>query len=103
MKDAKGKIKVDTVFNSTLKPGEKSVQIAFPLGTMVQPISVPVQVENSKEDGTKQDTNKQAQDPVAKPVTDNPSKIQQLKLLLIIRNKTQRLKLLPIIRTKPSN
>ena len=72
MKDAKGKIKVDTVFNSTLKPGEKSVQIAFPLGTMVQPISVPVQVENSKEDGTKQDTNKQAQDPVAKPVTDNP-------------------------------
>ena len=33
---------------------------------MVQPISVPVQVENSKEDGTKQDTNKQAQDPVAK-------------------------------------
>ncbi|PEQ68333.1 SpaA isopeptide-forming pilin-related protein [Bacillus cereus] len=72
LKDAKGKIKVDTVFNSTLKPGEKSVQIAFPLGTMVQPISVPVQVENSKEDGTKQDTNKQAQDPVAKPVTDNP-------------------------------
>ncbi|MEM5609750.1 hypothetical protein AAHB63_03250 [Bacillus thuringiensis] len=48
MKDAKGKIKVDTVFNSTLKTGEKSVQIAFPLGTMVQPISVPVQVENSK-------------------------------------------------------
>ncbi|WP_242316308.1 hypothetical protein, partial [Bacillus cereus group sp. BfR-BA-01355] len=26
----------------------------------------------SKEDGTKQDTNKQVQDPVAKPVTDNP-------------------------------
>ncbi|AIE36678.1 SpaA isopeptide-forming pilin-related protein [Bacillus thuringiensis] len=72
LKDAKGKIKVDTVFNPTLKPGEKSVQIAFPLGTMVQPISVPVQVENYKEDGTKQDTNKQAQDPVAKPVTDNP-------------------------------
>ena len=72
LKDAKGKIKVDTVFNSTLKTGEKSVQIAFPLGTMVQPISVPVQVENSKEDSTKQDTNKQAQDPVAKPVTDNP-------------------------------
>ncbi|PFI08303.1 hypothetical protein COI67_23460, partial [Bacillus cereus] len=71
LKDAKGKIKVDTVFNSTLKTGEKSVQIAFPLGTMVQPISVPVQVENSKEDGIKQDTNKQAQDPVAKPVTDN--------------------------------
>ncbi|MCR6849844.1 SpaA isopeptide-forming pilin-related protein [Bacillus sp. IBL03825] len=72
LKDAKGKIKVDTVFNSTLKTGEKSVQIAFPLGTMVQPISVPVQVEDSKEDGTKQDTNKQTQDPVAKPVTDNP-------------------------------
>ncbi|MED2038019.1 SpaA isopeptide-forming pilin-related protein [Bacillus wiedmannii] len=72
LKDAKGKIKVDTVFNSTLKTGEKSVQIAFPLGTMVQPISVPVQVEDSKEDGTKQDTNKQVQDPVAKPVTDNP-------------------------------
>ena len=112
LKDAKGKIKVDTVFNSTLKPGEKSVQIAFPLGTMVQPISVPVQVENSKEDGTKQDTNKQAQDPVAKPVTDNPeqdpatktvtdnpeqnpaaktvtdnpNKTQQLKLPLIIQN-----------------
>ncbi|HDR6313627.1 TPA: LPXTG cell wall anchor domain-containing protein [Bacillus thuringiensis] len=72
LKDAKGKIKVDTVFNPTLKTGEKSVQIAFPLGTMVQPISVPVQVEDSKEDGTKQDTNKQTQDPVAKPVTDNP-------------------------------
>ncbi|MED2435600.1 SpaA isopeptide-forming pilin-related protein [Bacillus thuringiensis] len=72
LKDAKGKIKVDTVFNSTLKTGEKSVQIAFPLGTIVQPISVPVQVEDSKEDGTKQDTNKQVQDPVAKPVTDNP-------------------------------
>ncbi|PFL66625.1 collagen-binding protein [Bacillus cereus] len=72
LKDAKGKIKVDTVFNSTLKTGEKSVQIAFPLGTMVQPISVPVQVEDSKEDGTKQDTNKKTQDPVAKPVTDNP-------------------------------
>ncbi|HDR4724973.1 LPXTG cell wall anchor domain-containing protein [Bacillus cereus group sp. Sample62] len=72
LKDAKGKIKVDTVFNSTLKTGEKSVQIAFPLGTMVQPISVPVQVEDSKEAGTKQDTNKPVQDPVAKPVTDNP-------------------------------
>ncbi|MHA4153556.1 SpaA isopeptide-forming pilin-related protein [Bacillus cereus] len=72
LKDAKGKIKVDTVFNSTLKTGEKSVQIAFPLGTMVQPISVPVQVKDSKEDGTKQDTNKPVQDPVAKPVTDNP-------------------------------
>ncbi|AMR05382.1 SpaA isopeptide-forming pilin-related protein [Bacillus thuringiensis] len=72
LKDAKGKIKFDTVFNSTLKTGEKSVQIAFPLGTMVQPISVPVQVEDSKEDGTKQDTNKPVQDPVAKPVTDNP-------------------------------
>ena len=125
MKDAKGKIKVDTVFNSTLKPGEKSVQIAFPLGTMVQPISVPVQVENSKEDGTKQDTNKQAQDPVAKPVTDNPEQDPatktvtdnpeqnpalkllpiirnktQLKLPLIIRNKTQQLKLPLIIRNK---
>ncbi|MED2785989.1 SpaA isopeptide-forming pilin-related protein [Bacillus thuringiensis] len=72
LKDAKGKIKIDTVFNSTLKTGEKSVQIAFPLGTMVQPISVPVQVEDSKEAGTKQDTNKPVQDPVAKPVTDNP-------------------------------
>ncbi|AZJ23422.1 collagen-binding protein [Bacillus wiedmannii bv. thuringiensis] len=72
LKDAKGKIKVDTVFNSTLKTGEKSVQIAFPLGTMVQPISVPVQVEDSKEAGIKQDTNKPVQDPVAKPVTDNP-------------------------------
>ncbi|MGQ8824468.1 SpaA isopeptide-forming pilin-related protein [Bacillus sp. NA_146.1] len=70
-KDAKGKIKVDTVFNPTLKTGEKSVQIAFPLGTLVQPISVPVQVEDSKEDSTEQDTNKQVQDPVAKPVTGN--------------------------------
>ncbi|QWU47859.1 SpaA isopeptide-forming pilin-related protein [Bacillus sp. NP247] len=71
-KGAKGKIKLDTVFNPTLKTGEKSVQIAFPLGTMLHPISVPVQVEDSKEDVTKQDTNKQAQDPVAKPVTGNP-------------------------------
>ncbi|WP_142955106.1 SpaA isopeptide-forming pilin-related protein [Bacillus cereus] len=71
-KDAKGKIKVDTVFNPTLKTEEKSVQIAFPLGTLVQPITVPIQVEDSKEDGTKQDTNKQVQDRVAKPVTDNP-------------------------------
>ncbi|PEW80823.1 collagen-binding protein [Bacillus cereus] len=71
-KDAKGKIKVDAVFNPTLKTEEKSVQIAFPLGTLVQPITVPIQVENSKEDGTKQDTNKQVQDRVGKPVTDNP-------------------------------
>ncbi|EOO13109.1 SpaA isopeptide-forming pilin-related protein [Bacillus cereus] len=71
-KDAKGKIKLDTVFNPTLKTGEKSVQIAFPLGTMVHPISVPVQVEDSKEDEAKQDTNKQVQDPVAKPDTSNP-------------------------------
>ncbi|OTX04184.1 collagen-binding protein [Bacillus thuringiensis serovar seoulensis] len=71
-KGAKGKIKLDTVFNPTLTTGEKSVQIAFPLGTMLHPISVPVQVEDSKEDVTKQDTNKQAQDPVAKPVTGNP-------------------------------
>ncbi|AFU16015.1 Lpxtg-motif cell wall anchor domain protein [Bacillus thuringiensis MC28] len=71
-KGAKGKIKLDTVFNPTLTTGEKSVQIAFPLGTMLHPISVPVQVEDAKEDVTKQDTNKQAQDPVAKPVTGNP-------------------------------
>ncbi|MES5952676.1 SpaA isopeptide-forming pilin-related protein [Bacillus fungorum] len=71
-KDAKGKIKIDTVFNPTLKTGEKSVQIAFPLGTLVQPITVPIQVEDSKEGGTKQDSNKQVQDQVAKPVTDNP-------------------------------
>ncbi|MFF2883234.1 SpaA isopeptide-forming pilin-related protein [Bacillus toyonensis] len=71
-KGAKGKIKLDTVFNPTLTTGEKSVQITFPLGTMLHPISVPVQVEDSKEDVTKQDTNKQAQDPVAKPVTGNP-------------------------------
>ncbi|MBE3643924.1 LPXTG cell wall anchor domain-containing protein [Bacillus anthracis] len=71
-KDAKGKIKIDTVFNPTLKTEEKSVQIAFPLGTLVQPITVPIQVEDSKEDGTKQDTNKQVQDQVAKPTTDNP-------------------------------
>ncbi|UOB78955.1 Ig-like domain-containing protein [Bacillus sp. ZJS3] len=71
-KDAKGKIKIDTVFNPTLKTEEKSVQIAFPLGTLVQPITVPIQVEDSKEDGTKQDTNKQVPDQVAKPATDNP-------------------------------
>ncbi|KKZ94366.1 hypothetical protein B4147_5690 [Bacillus wiedmannii] len=71
-KGTKGKIKIDTVFNPTLKTEEKSVQIAFPLGTLVQPITVPIQVEDSKEDGTKQDTNKQVQDRVAKPVTDNP-------------------------------
>ncbi|OTW69562.1 collagen-binding protein [Bacillus thuringiensis serovar roskildiensis] len=71
-KDAKGKIKIDTVFNPTLKTGEKSVQIAFPLGTMVQPITVPVQVEDSKEDNTEQDTNKPVQDPATKPATDNP-------------------------------
>ncbi|MGG0300295.1 SpaA isopeptide-forming pilin-related protein [Bacillus albus] len=71
-KDAKGKIKIDTAFNPTLKTEEKSVQIAFPLGTLVQPITVPIQVEDSKEDGTKQNTNKQVQDRVTKPVTDNP-------------------------------
>ncbi|MDA2732236.1 SpaA isopeptide-forming pilin-related protein [Bacillus cereus] len=71
-KDAKGKIKIDTVFNPTLKTEEKSVQIAFPLGTLVQPITVPIQVEDSKEDGTKQDTNKQVPGQVAKPATDNP-------------------------------
>ncbi|EJP86525.1 SpaA isopeptide-forming pilin-related protein [Bacillus cereus] len=72
LKGAKGKIKLDTVFNPTLKTGEKSVKITFPLGTMVHPISVPVQVEDSKEDEAKQDTNKQVQDPVAKPDTSNP-------------------------------
>ncbi len=71
-KDTKGKIKIDTVFNPTLKTEEKSVQIAFPLGTLVQPITVPIQVEDSKEDGAKQDTNKQVPDQVAKPDTDNP-------------------------------
>ncbi len=60
------------MFNPTLKTEEKSVQIAFPLGTLVQPITVPIQVEDSKEDGTKQDTNKQVPDQVAKPATDNP-------------------------------
>ncbi|MET7019114.1 SpaA isopeptide-forming pilin-related protein [Bacillus mycoides] len=79
-KDAKGKIKLDTVFNPTLKTGEKSVQIAFPLGTMVHPISVPVQVEDSKEDEAKQDTNKQVQDPVAKPDTSNPEQDPAAKL-----------------------
>ncbi|WP_305926907.1 SpaA isopeptide-forming pilin-related protein [Bacillus mycoides] len=79
-KDAKGKIKLDTVFNPTLKTGEKSVKIAFPLGTMVHPISVPVQVEDSKEDEAKQDTNKQVQDPVAKPDTSNPEQDPAAKL-----------------------
>ncbi|WP_242317309.1 hypothetical protein, partial [Bacillus cereus group sp. BfR-BA-01489] len=37
-------------------------------------------VENSKEDGTKQDTNKQAQDPVTKPVTDNPEQDPATKI-----------------------
>ncbi len=60
------------MFNPTLKAEEKSVQIDFPLGTLVQPITVPIQVEDSKEDGTKQDTNKQVPDQVAKPATDNP-------------------------------
>ena len=83
---------------------------------MVQPISVPVQVENSKEDGTKQDTNKQAQDPVAKPVTDNPEQDPATKTVTDNPeqnpatktvtdnpNKTQQLKLPLIIRTKPSS
>ncbi|WP_242310782.1 SpaA isopeptide-forming pilin-related protein [Bacillus cereus group sp. BfR-BA-01331] len=80
LKGAKGKIKLDTVFNPTLKTGEKSVEITFPLGTMVHPISVPVQVEDSKEDEAKQDTNKQVQDPVAKPDTSNPEQDPAAKL-----------------------
>ncbi|QWG53281.1 LPXTG cell wall anchor domain-containing protein [Bacillus mycoides] len=80
-KDAKGKIKLETVFNPTLKSDTKSVQIAFPLGTMIHSISVPVQLEDTKDkeqpvkeaekDVAKPATGKQEQDP-AKPATENP-------------------------------
>ncbi|KPU54594.1 SpaA isopeptide-forming pilin-related protein [Bacillus wiedmannii] len=58
-KGANGKINFDTVFNPDLKPGAKSVQLSFPLGTTAKSISVPVQVDNPASPTTNKDTAQQ--------------------------------------------
>ncbi|KZD58212.1 SpaA isopeptide-forming pilin-related protein [Bacillus cereus] len=58
-KGASGKINFDTVFNPDLKPGAKSVQLSFPLGTTAKSISVPVQVDNPASPTTDKDTAQQ--------------------------------------------
>ncbi|MGE6538904.1 SpaA isopeptide-forming pilin-related protein [Bacillus luti] len=61
MKDstgAKGKITFDTVFNPDLKQDTKSVQLTFPLGTVVKSISVPVELDNSTSSTVTSDTTK---------------------------------------------
>ncbi|PDY43207.1 collagen-binding protein [Bacillus wiedmannii] len=61
-KSANGKINFDTVFNPGLKPGAKSVQLSFPLGTTAKSISVPVQVDNPASPTTNKDTAQQPTD-----------------------------------------
>ncbi|MCQ6541846.1 SpaA isopeptide-forming pilin-related protein [Bacillus wiedmannii] len=61
-KGASGKINFDTVFNPDLKPGAKSVQLSFPLGTTAKSISVPVQVDNPASPTTNKDTAQQPTD-----------------------------------------
>ncbi|MEK5197164.1 SpaA isopeptide-forming pilin-related protein [Bacillus sp. FSL M7-0884] len=61
-KSASGKINFDTVFNPDLKPGAKSVQLSFPLGTTAKSISVPVQVDNPASPTTNKDTAQQPTD-----------------------------------------
>ncbi|MGH0543620.1 SpaA isopeptide-forming pilin-related protein, partial [Bacillus cereus] len=71
VKDSKGtngKINFDTVFNPDLKPGAKSVQLSFPLGTTAKSISVPVQVDNPASPTTNKDTSQQ---PTEQPKNDN--------------------------------
>ncbi|MGE6615135.1 SpaA isopeptide-forming pilin-related protein [Bacillus mycoides] len=58
-KGANGKINFDTLFNPDLKPGAKSVQLSFPLGTTAKSISVPVQVDNPASPTTNKDTAQQ--------------------------------------------
>ncbi|KAA0774478.1 LPXTG cell wall anchor domain-containing protein [Bacillus sp. AR2-1] len=67
-KGANGKINFDTVFNPDLKPGAKSVQLSFPLGTTAKSISVPVQVDSpasptTNNDAAQQPANGDAQQP----------------------------------------
>ncbi|HDR6309355.1 TPA: collagen-binding protein, partial [Bacillus cereus] len=61
-KGANGKINFDTVFNPDLKPGAKSVQLSFPLGTTAKSIAVPVQVDNPASPTTNKDTAEQPTD-----------------------------------------
>ncbi|MGM2766817.1 MULTISPECIES: SpaA isopeptide-forming pilin-related protein [unclassified Bacillus (in: firmicutes)] len=58
-KGANGKINFDTVFNPDLKPGAKSVQLSFPLGTTAKSISVPVQVDSPASPTTNKDAAQQ--------------------------------------------
>ncbi|WP_220784645.1 SpaA isopeptide-forming pilin-related protein [Bacillus sp. BML-BC021] len=61
-KGANGKINFDTVFNPDLKPGAKSVQLSFPLGTTAKSISIPVQVDSPASPTTNKDTAQQPTD-----------------------------------------
>ncbi|MGG1147682.1 SpaA isopeptide-forming pilin-related protein [Bacillus wiedmannii] len=71
-KGANGKINFDTVFNPDLKPGAKSVQLSFPLGTTAKSISVPVQVDNPASPTTNKDTAQQPTENPGDKTTEQP-------------------------------
>ncbi|WP_144614887.1 SpaA isopeptide-forming pilin-related protein [Bacillus cereus] len=72
-KGANGKINFDTVFNPDLKPGAKSVQLSFPLGTTAKSISVPVQVDSPAFPTTNKDTAEQPVDAQKNGDTQQPT------------------------------
>ncbi|MGH1297401.1 SpaA isopeptide-forming pilin-related protein [Bacillus pretiosus] len=76
-KGANGKINFDTVFNPDLKPGAKSVQLSFPLGTTAKSISVPVQVDNSASPTTNKDTAQQPTDEQKNGDAEQPAETQK--------------------------
>ncbi|PFY74501.1 SpaA isopeptide-forming pilin-related protein [Bacillus wiedmannii] len=76
-KGANGKINFDTVFNPDLKPGAKSVQLSFPLGTTAKSISVPVQVDNPASPTTNKDTAQQPTDEQKNGDAEQPAEGQK--------------------------
>ncbi|MEK4739812.1 MULTISPECIES: SpaA isopeptide-forming pilin-related protein [Bacillus] len=76
-KGANGKINFDTVFNPDLKPGAKSVQLSFPLGTTAKSISVPVQVDNPASPTTNKDTAQQPMEEQKNGDADQPVEEQK--------------------------
>ncbi|QEL87873.1 SpaA isopeptide-forming pilin-related protein [Bacillus mycoides] len=76
-KGANGKINFDTVFNPDLKPGAKSVQLSFPLGTTAKSISVPVQVDNPASPTTNKDTAQQPMEEQKNRDAEQPAEEQK--------------------------
>ncbi|QWH81169.1 LPXTG cell wall anchor domain-containing protein [Bacillus mycoides] len=76
-KGANGKINFDTVFNPDLKPGAKSVQLSFPLGTTAKSISVPVQVDNPASPTTNKDTAQQPMEEQKNGDAEQPAEEQK--------------------------